>query len=611
MLANVLSGHYYLEVEIDDLRHYYHAKLNIDIVASLREIPLKCLRLFGEACSSLLSELNQSAKCDIQIGLISTDNCTSEKPNGVMAVSGIIIRTEGLSIHSRKISLHCDQCNITFVIYPPCYVPKECRECHGLLRVEPAGIAYTDMQTVKLQTLAKTSSIDLHCYGYHCNQLNPGDLVTVDGIYQIGKTRKMSTIVKPFLYVTGIRRRVKEIVRAEDVARFYEFSRTPDILSELAKMIAPGIFGLEDEKKMCLCLLFGGTRKKTSSGVTLRGDINVLLMGDPGMGKSQLLKFIQLVSPIGVFTSGKGSSAAGLTASVVWSVSDRKFLLEPGAMMLADNGVICVDEFDKMKTDDRVAMHEAMEQGTISIAKAGITSTLNTRCSVLAAANPKFGRWDNTKGSENIDLLPTILSRFDLISIMRDYHDSNADKALARNVIGNHRGGVKDTVSVDELKKYINYCRQNCAPVLSPEGGLMLRSQYVLMRKQSQRSCSIPFGVRHLESLIRTSEALAKMKLQSYATEVDVKNALDLFRSTTVQSTLQVNFEEPVAHCGNLDELKRQIKRCAQIGDSIDVRHILAKFKGDDNVLRAIDALVREHIFQYRERGAKVMRINP
>ena len=205
------------------------------------------------------------------------------------------------------------------------------------------------------------------------------------------------------------------------------------------------------------CLLFGGSRKRLPDG-NRRGDINVLLLGDPGTAKSQLLKFAERCAPVGVYTSGKGSSAAGLTAAVVRD-HHRGFALEAGAMVLADGGLVCIDEFDKMRPEDRVAIHEAMEQQTISIAKAGLTTTLNSRCSVLAAANSVYGRWDDTKGEENIDFLPTILSRFDMIYVVKDVHDATRDATLAKYVMNVHTGaGVdrqadKDEIDLETLKK--------------------------------------------------------------------------------------------------------------------------------------------------------------
>src|SRR3954462_14636358 len=184
-------------------------------------------------------------------------------------------------------------------------------------------------------------------------------------------------------------------------------------------------------KKALLCQLFGGARKKLPDGMRLRGDINVLLLGDPSTAKSQFLKFVERVAPISVYTSGKGSSAAGLTASVLKDPSSSEFQLEGGAMVLADGGVVCIDEFDKMRSQDRVAIHEAMEQQTISIAKAGIPTILNARTSVLAAANPIFGRYDDMKTpGENIDFQTTILSRFDMIFIVKDEHNDQKDRIM-------------------------------------------------------------------------------------------------------------------------------------------------------------------------------------
>lgn len=245
-------------------------------------------------------------------------------------------------------------------------------------------------------------------------------------------------------------------------------------------------------------------------GLTRRGDINVLLLGDPGTAKSQLLKFVERVAPIAVYTSGKGSSAAGLTASVMRDPATRNFVMEGGAMVLADGGVVCIDEFDKMKEDDRVAIHEAMEQQTISIAKAGITTTLNSRCSVLAAANSIFGRWDDSKGEENIDFMPTILSRFDMIFIVKDLHDEARDMTLARHIINVHLNANRAAkepkegeISLPMLKKYIHYCRTRCGPRLSADAGEKLKSRYVLMRagasaqeKAADKRMSIPITVR-------------------------------------------------------------------------------------------------------------------
>lgn len=257
--------------------------------------------------------------------------------------------------------------------------------------------------------------------------------------------------------------------RLEEEEEMRRLVKSPDVYEHIAKSIAPSIYGFHDVKKAIACMLFGGSRKRLPDGLTRRGDINILLLGDPGTAKSQLLKFVERVAPIGVYTSGKGSSAAGLTASVIRDPNSRNFMIEGGAMVLADGGVVCIDEFDKMREEDRVAIHEAMEQQTISIAKAGITTTLNSRCSVLAAANSIFGRWDDLKGDENIDFMPTILSRFDMIFIIKDEHNEARDQTLARHVMNVHMNAGATTtaatssadgeISLEFLRKLIANCR--------------------------------------------------------------------------------------------------------------------------------------------------------
>merc|ERR1711962_1650672 len=395
----------------------------------------------------------------------------------------------------------------------------------------------------------------------------PGNRVSVIGIYSIRKMAKIGRgkekgavgVKMPYLRVVGLaldtegagRAAGNTVVTAEEEESFRMLAQKPDVYETIAKSIAPSIFGSEDIKKSIACLLFGGSRKRLPDGLTRRGDINVLLLGDPGTAKSQLLKFVERVSPVGVYTSGKGSSAAGLTASVMRDPASRNFVVEAGAMVLADGGVVCIDEFDKMREDDRVAIHEAMEQQTISIAKAGITTTLNSRCSILAAANSVFGRWDDTKGEENIDFMPTILSRFDMIYIVKDEHDEGKDTTLAKHVMNVHLNALKtaeetpegEELSLQQLKKFIMFARSRCGPRLSEAAGERLRDRYVRMRggvfeheKQSGKRNAIPITIRQLEAIIRMSESLAKMQLQAFATEQHVEESLRLFQVSTLDA---------------------------------------------------------------------------
>lgn len=273
----------------------------------------------------------------------------------------------------------------------------------------------------------------------------------------------------------------------------------------------------------------------------------------------------------------------------------RNFVMEGGAMVLADGGVVCIDEFDKMREDDRVAIHEAMEQQTISIAKAGITTTLNSRCSVLAAANSIFGRWDDTKGEENIDFMPTILSRFDMIFIVKDVHDESRDITMAKHIINVHLSSNKSTpaeqaegeIPLALFKKYIHYCRTHCGPRLSEEAGEKLKSRYVLMRsgagqqeKASDKRLSIPITVRQLEAIIRISESLAKMRLLPFANDEHVNESLRLFQVSTLDAAMTGSLAGAEGFTTEEDQetlnrIEKQLKRRFAIGSQVSEQNVI------------------------------------
>jgi DNA replication licensing factor MCM5 len=463
------------------------------------------------------------------------------------------------------------------------------------------------------------------------DQVSPGARVKVIGIWSVraasGSSRESKQLAGgaagkggggggggdknvrlSFLHVVGIDTldaeggRVSGLFSPEEEQTFHDLARQPDVYQRVARSIAPAIQGdyTHDIKRAIACLLFGGSRRVLPDGMRLRGDVNVLMLGDPSTAKSQFLKFVERVAPIGVYTSGKGSSAAGLTASVIRD-SRGEFYLEGGAMVLADGGVVCIDEFDKMKEQDRVAIHEAMEQQTISVAKAGITTVLNARCSVMAAANPTHGTYDELKSAaENIDFMPTILSRFDLIFIVRDVRDPVKDRSIAKHVIsvhvdassaaGSFGGGLHDQapgrpplqqhqqhpheagkaahedgeIDLITLKRFIRYCRLKCAPVLSAPAAEMLCNHYVGVREEMRKreremadlrarqhaqsgakqggaphgggNATIPLTTRQLEAVVRLAEALAKMELSQEATTEHVAEAIRLFKVSTLNA---------------------------------------------------------------------------
>jgi len=371
----------------------------------------------------------------------------------------------------------------------------------------------------------------------------------------------------------------------------------------------------------------------------LRGDINVLLLGDPSVAKSQFLKFVDEVAPIAVYTSGKGSSAAGLTASVIKDASTGEFHLAAGAMVLADGGVVCIDEFDKMRESDRVAIHEAMEQQTISIAKAGITTILNSRASVLAAANPIFGRYDELRTtSENIDFETTILSRFDLIFIIRDLKDVAKDTKLAQHIMGLHinvnreqqqKGQDKAEISAELMGKYIAYARHRVHPRLTRKAADMLKNHYVTFRRETKQRAdesgtisAIPLTVRQLESLVRISEALAKMQLSEEANEEHVKEAVRLFKVSTLKAAQEGgggSSGDAMAMAGSteymeqIQKAERNIKRRLPIGSKTNVSKLVSEMSrrslSESVINRALNIMHARGEIEYRARRRQVYRL--
>jgi replicative DNA helicase Mcm len=288
--------------------------------------------------------------------------------------------------------------------------------------------------------------------------------------------------------------------------------------------------------------LFGGTRKPRPGGGYKRGDIHILFVGDPGTGKSEILKSAIDISPRGLYTSGKGSTAVGLTAAVIKDNETGQMNLEAGAIILANGGVAAIDEFDKMDTSDRSALHEAMEQQTVSIAKAGIVATLKAQTAIIAAANPRTGRYDRYKTpTQNINLPPSLLSRFDLIFIVTDKPDPVNDAQMAEFILQNSMEGLKDNINskssksapidVELLKKYIKYARRKCFPVLTEEAKEKIKAFYLQLRGQyDSEDAIVSILARNLDALVRLSEAYAKMALRDKVLKSDVEEIIKLFK---------------------------------------------------------------------------------
>lgn len=625
--SNLLVKQYVLDVQLEHVQMW-----SPHLAQALRETPIEILALFESAVKRaarlLLYPVSTGAEQrpeapDCQVTLRSTANLMAMRDlhadniSRLVRIPGIVISTSVPSSRVTRLHLMCRDCravktlNVSsgfggFVLPRQCDAPK----VDPSLRcsVDPFVIlhercSFVDAQTLKLQEapdMVPVGELPRHMLlsvdRALCGKVVPGANIIATGIFSTfassrgGSTPNAVALRTPYLRVVGLEidtggvggRGTPRVFTAEEEEEFGRMAKTPDLYEKFAASIAPSIFGSTDIKKAITCLLFGGSKRVLPDGMRLRGDINVLLLGDPGTAKSQLLKFAEKVAPVAVYTSGKGSSAAGLTASVQRDANSREFYLEGGAMVLADSGVVCIDEFDKMRDEDRVAIHEAMEQQTISIAKAGITTVLNCRTSVLAAANPVWGRYDDLKSpGENIDFQTTILSRFDMIFIVKDEHNESRDRTIAKHVLGIHMHGASEQADAEgefdlqRMKRYIAFCRARCAPVLTAQAAEKLSSHFVAIRKQvaqmerdhDERS-AIAITVRQLEAIIRMSESIAKVTLSPYATEEHVDEAIRLFRFSTLNAVESGNVEGMTR--GELQEevqkLEREIRRRIPIG---------------------------------------------
>jgi replicative DNA helicase Mcm len=424
------------------------------------------------------------------------------------------------------------------------------------LELMPKRSKFVDSQKLRVQESPEglrggeqPQTLDVDVTDDLSGKVSPGDRVIINGILRsmqrVIKGEK-STVFDIFLECNSIEIAEKEFeeVEIDEKAEneIQTLSKDPMIYRMITHSIAPTIYGSEDVKQAIALQLFGGISKEMPDGSRLRGDIHVLLIGDPGIAKSQLLRYVVKLSPRAIYTSGQSSTAAGLTATAVKDeFGEGRWTLEAGALVLADMGVAAVDEMDKMEKGDRSALHEAMEQQSISVAKAGITATLKSRCALLGAANPKYGRFDMFGDiSDQINMPPSLLSRFDLIFIMTDQPEQKRDLAIAEHILKAHSTGeliaqhkktpipgVTDEYILEQLKpvmpdidpalfrKYVAYAKRSCYPILSLEAKEALVNYYLKLRGIAEPNKPVPVTARQLEALVRLAEASARIRLSN------------------------------------------------------------------------------------------------
>ena len=555
------------------------------IESHFNENPDQILDAFSRAIKEILKErfpdYAEKIKHDIRARIAnfpvqrSLRQINSEIITKMTSVSGMVVRSSEVKPLAKEVTYKCLDKHISkFTLLDgmslnasvKCQTPN-CK--HTSLAIIPKASRFIDFQILRLQELPEDLPpgqlphyVNVSIKQDLVDYARPGDRIVLTGIVRIeqerisGVSKSESALYRlrmdgnnvEFIGGKGIkssRRTEREEISPDEEKLVKSLAKNPDIYDRLIASFAPHIRGHALFKEAILLLIVGSTQRVLTDGTKIRGDINVFLVGDPGTAKSEMLKFCARIAPRGLYTSGRGSTAAGLTAAVVKDASGI-FMLEAGAVVLGDQGLVCIDEFDKMRPEDRSALHEVMEQQSASIAKGGIVATLNARTSILAAANPMFGKYDIFKNIyENVNLPIPLLTRFDLVFIVRDIPSQEKDRNIAQHIISQHGSSGTDTTSlidIDILTKYLSYAKRG-EPALTKEAENLIMEFYLKMRNISgdDKENMITITPRQLEGLIRLATARARLLLKNKVEGEDADRAIYLFNEMLKNSGTDVN----------------------------------------------------------------------
>merc|ERR1712012_59340 len=533
-------------------------------------------------------------------------------------IRGIVTRATEVKPMMSVATYTCDQCGAeTFQpVASTSFMPvincpgEECRvnRSGGRLTLQTRGSKFIKFQELKVQEHSDSvpvghipRSITVYARGEQTRLAAPGDHVAINGVYLPIKKEGFRAMTSGLLSDTYLEaHKIVKMSKAEEEIDTSEMSQDElkdlasgeDFYDKLSSSIAPEIYGHEDVKKALLLLLVGGVDRQPA-GMKIRGNINICLMGDPGVAKSQLLSYIDRLAPRSQYTTGRGSSGVGLTAAVMKDPLTGEMMLEGGALVLADQGVCCIDEFDKMDENDRTAIHEVMEQQTISIAKAGIMTSLNARVSILAAANPAYGRY-NTKRSieDNIQLPAALLSRFDLLWLIADHADRESDLRLAKHITYVHQHNINppqqySPLDMSLMRRYIAMCQKQ-VPLIPPELRDYIVGCYCELRKESRDDPKQTTftSARTLLAILRLSTALARLRLVDQVEKEDVQEAMRLMEMSK-DSLKQQNHEGGGRRKKLTDEIYSFIRNMAAGAKTLKIPEIKERrtakgFKPDD-----------------------------